>query len=181
MIRIVVVQVLCWASCQPYLLAALLSLTCVGMRQPPPLSTRGQGADGCIVSTLFFTLAVFSKAAALPLVALLLLFDALSLLRQALERETGGSSGAEAKPLGMGDACLLLARRTVVPLCVALLGAAAAAHSNPAGQTGAHELGLGQKLLRATHAPWFYLAKTVVRLSLSSQNSHSHHTCWLGA
>ena len=70
------VEALCWASCQPYLLAALFSLLAIAAAA----AARRRHSAVCFGLALFFyTCATLSKAAAVPLPLCMLLLDIMAL------------------------------------------------------------------------------------------------------
>eukprot|EP01051_Picozoa_sp_SAG22_P001327 SAG22_NODE_51_length_24458_cov_19.853161_7_plen_1030_part_00 len=90
------VEVLCWASCQPYLLAAVFTVAAVAaVAAAAANSTQQQTLRRRLpwfaLATLLYCCAVLSKAAAVPLPVYLLLLDARNLV--ALGRSPGRGDG----------------------------------------------------------------------------------------
>ena len=137
-------EVLCWASCQPYLLSGLLVLAAVGLRGGVPWPSAGDAPPGALrllASASILLLAMLSKAAAVPVAAVLFCADFVAIAESTEAHKQGGAPAL----LSVWAAL----RRNAAAIVAAVLGAVAATSANPANQTGHAELDGVQLVLRA--------------------------------
>jgi hypothetical protein len=129
----------------------------------------GEGASGGgrlawgALSHLALLLAVFSKAAAVPVVVLPLCWD----LQRQLRPEPLPPPPPRLRLAQLGRPALVAVRRNLGLLAVSALGAAAAACANPGGQTGHGELDAWGLAAKASYALWVYPCLTLGPSALS--------------
>ena len=169
------VEVLCWPSCQPYLLATMWSLLSImahhralratnsdDMQRKAAASPSAVGTGHWrwrwrCVSVLCYAAAALSKAAAIPVVTLLLALDALHWIRTATPASAvRHGPGWLLAPIGAS------LRRNVAAVGVSLLAARLALSATPGSQAkqwSEMESAPYWVLLRAATAPWLVLGQ----------------------
>ncbi len=152
------VEVVAWASCQPYLLCSFFAMHCaLAYLHSADASTPSARRSWLAGSWLFFVMAVLSKAAAVPLPAVLLILDVYPLRRLG----PGPWFGPEARRI-YGEMLFF-----VVP-CAGFIALTYHARVSDSGATPLEAFGLAPRVVQALSGITFYVVKTVFPFGLTA-------------
>jgi hypothetical protein len=149
------VEVVAWVSCQPYLVCALFALVAVIAYVQAHGAAPAVHRRRLVLVFLLFAAALLSKAAALPLPAVLLILDVYPLGRL-------GRSGW----LGAESRRVYAEKLPFVALSAIFMGLAVWAR--PRGIAPLSDVDIGARVAQACYAVWFYLVKTLVPIQISA-------------
>ena len=140
------VEVVAWASCQPYLPSVLFFMLAIlaHLRADDPGASTSQRRRARLATLGFYVAAVLFKSVAVTLPLVLLLLDGRAAGR--------ASAGASVKAW--------LEKLPLLGVALATVLAAIWARGASGGVVSLQAVGWEQRLAVAAQAPWFYLAKT---------------------
>jgi hypothetical protein len=152
------VEVVAWASCQPYLLCALLTMLSV-LAYLRAVAIEPRSVRWFLASVSLFTAAVLSKAAAVALPAVLLILDFYPLQR--LGWTIGGKTGPNARKVLMEKVPFV-----AISMSCAALALEAKVHAVVFSLQGTD--GIYSRVAQACYATLFYICKTLAPVELSA-------------
>jgi protein O-mannosyl-transferase len=151
------VEVVAWASGQPYLPCAALAVAAVLVYLRAADAPPSRGALGLIGAWILFALALLFKAAAVPLPAVLLVLDYYPL------RRLGGGPGR-----WLGPPARRVWAEKVPFIALSLIFAALAVHAKRDTLVALERRGPVSRVAQACYGACFYLGKTVWPTGLSA-------------
>ena len=152
------VEVVAWVSCQPYLPCAFFAMLCVlAYLRAADASTPSAHRSWLARSWLCFVMALLSKAAAVPLPAVLLILDVYPLRRLG----PGRWSGADARRV-YPEKLVLFAP------CAAFMALTYHARVSVSGSTLFDQYGWTPRIVQSLFGITFYVVKTVLPFGLAA-------------
>ncbi len=157
------VEAVAWVSCQPYLPCALFTilavLTYLRAHDADLAGDPRRRIAWLAASLVLYATALLSKAAAVPLAAVLVILDVYPLRR--LGHGPGGWLGPRARRVWLEKIPFLV-------LCLAFVGTAIAAKARVGTLAPLEHDGLRSRVAQACYGVWFYLVKTFIPINIAA-------------